>query len=228
MISVPAPQPPGNYEADVRIPGTAFLAVHPHPSAEDWKGHRHWKAVHSYLYAEMHGICVYCASFTPRRSSRTSIDHTSIDHFVPKGRNPALAFEWTNFRLCRARLNNRKGDFEDVIDPYLIQNGWFRLNFTTFALYPDSNLPLQIQQQIANSISRLGLNDDDAYVNERARVIYRYADAKLPYADIQRRYPFIASEMQAQNFDAAILPRFQIALANPRLRGVLVTQGWIA
>lgn len=229
MIRVQLPAAPVDYEAKVRNPGHAFLAANPHPTGDAWKAHRYWNRTHGYLYAQLRGICVYCSAYTPRRPSAKSVDHTSIDHYVPKSRgNHLQAYEWTNFRLCRARLNNRKADFEDVLDPCTIQGGWFQLNFTTFALLPDPALAAGLQQQVLDSIDRLRLNDDDAYVNERARAVYGYADKKLPFAELSRRYPFIACEMVAQDFDLAHLPRFRAALANPRIRAVLIRQGWMA
>lgn len=227
MIRVHLPPAPPHYEGEVRTPGQAFLAANPHPSRSDWQRHRYWSNIHPFLYSSLRGICSYCATFTPRRSRSALVDHTSIDHFIPKSRNPALGYEWTNFRLCRVRLNNRKDNFEDVLDPCAIQNGWFRLNFTTFALLPHSGLPEDRQREVRDSIARLALNDDDAYVNERARAVYSYADGRLSIAQVARLYPFIATEIVAQNFDVAHLPTYRSALENPRLRGALIRQGWV-
>lgn len=225
MIRVQVPLPPPTYETQVRVPGQAFLTANPAPTRTDWQRHRYWRHIHSDLYEQVHGICSYCASFTPRRRSPASVDHTSIDHFVPKSRNSALAYEWANFRLCRARLNNRKADFDDVLDPYMIQDGWFRLSFMTFALSPNPTLPEERQREVRNSIARLELNSDDSYVNERARVIYSYADSKLSFAELTKRYPFIAAELASQDFDLVYLPHFKLVLANPRSRGALIRQG---
>lgn len=229
MIRVDLPPAPPNYESQVHVPGLAFLARTPHPSGDDWNGQHHWRHIHDYLYAELQRVCSYCATYTPRRPEPAALNHTSIDHFVPKSLPPyAQAYEWENFRLCRARLNHRKANFEDIIDPCHIQNGWFRLNFTTFALAPDPNLAEPQKQRVRDTILRLELNDDDAYVNERARAVYGYADGKVPLAKLARLYPFIAAEMASQNFDLAHLPTFKSLLNSPRLRTVLVHQGWLA
>jgi len=50
-------------------------------------------------------------------------------------------------------------------------------------------------------------------VNERARVIYRYAAGKITFADLQKLYPFIASEMQAKNFDVVFKRSVMAVLA---------------
>jgi hypothetical protein len=212
MIPVDLPAPPAHYQTRVRQPGLAFLAVTPNPTSDEWNQHRYWQHIHEDLYNWHKGVCVYCASWTPRPRHR-GVDHTSIDHFVPKSRNRLLAYEWSNFRLVRSKLNNRKDNFEDVLDPCALQLGWFRLNFTTFNLEPDAALPANARRQVAATIQRLLLNRDLGYVNERARVIYKYAAGKMTFADVQKLYPFIASEMTAKNFDVIVRPSVQSVLA---------------
>lgn len=211
MMPVALPPPPAHYETQVHQAGLSFLARTPNPTSDEWKAHRFWQNVHEDLYRWHKGVCVYCASWTPHPRHR-GVDHTSIDHFVPKSRNRALAYEWSNFRMVRSKLNNRKDNFQDVIDPCTLQLGWFRLNFTSFLLEPDSRLSLSRQHQVIATIQRLQLNDDQAYVNERARVIYRYASGAMTFPDVERLYPFIASEMQAKNFDVVFRPTVVAAL----------------
>ena len=213
MIRVSLPASPAHYVSTVRQPGLAFLAATPHPTRDDWQRHRYWSEIHGYLYREHQGVCGYCASWTPRRPRKGGPDHTSIDHFIPKSRDPQRAYEWENFRLARAKLNNRKADFEDVVDPCGIQAGWFQLSFSTFLIRPAADLPFVTQQRIRDTIARLELNSDPAYINERARVAYRYAAGKFPFNDLERLYPFVAAEMTAQHFDAVLKPSFLTVLA---------------
>jgi hypothetical protein len=213
MIPVSLPAPPARYQFEVRARGRIFLAGTPHPTSEQWNRHNYWQAIHMDLYVGHQGVCVYCASWTPRPSGQRLSDHTTIDHFVPKSRNEQLAYQWSNFRLVRSKLNRRKDIFEDVIDPCALQPGWFRIDFTTFLLKPDNNLPAEVQDRINATINRLQLNDDPDYVNERARVIFRYAAGLIAFLDVQRLYPFIASEMIAINFDVTLKPSFLAALA---------------
>lgn len=216
-MPVALPSPPAHYEAQVRRPGLAFLAATPRPTKIQWDKHRYWQKIHSYLYSQHKGVCVYCASWTPK-PRKGGVDHTSIDHYVPKSARPPLAYEWKNFRMVRSKLNSRKDNFQDVIDPCALRPGWFRLNFTSFFLEPDPGLPHAARQRVTATIQRLRLNDDPDYVNERARVVYRYAAGDISFPDVQRLYPFIASEMQARDFDAAIKPSVVAALARrPRL-----------
>jgi len=227
MIRVGLPVAPGNYRTDVLDPGTAFLRIVPRPKGDDWRGRNYWSAIHDYLHNELSGICAYCASFTPRRKSIGMVDNSSVDHYIPKSLFPhTQAYDWNNFRLARAALNHRKGDFRDVMDPCAVTNGWFRLNFTTFAIEPDASLSEPLRKKVADTVIRLQLNLDDDYVNERARAVYRYSDGKLSFGQLSRLYPFIASEMTARNFDSILLPTFRGHLSNPRLRAALIRQGW--
>jgi hypothetical protein len=204
MIRVSLPTPPSYYETAIRQPGLAFLSATPNPRGIEWNQHRYWTRSHGFLYKWHKGICVYCASWTPRRARASGIDHTSIDHFVPKSKDPKNAYTWGNFRLARSKLNNRKSDFEDVIDPCCLQAGWFRLSFTTFFVHADLSSPPEIQNRVKCTIERLLLNRDSAYVNERARVVYRYAAGNISFGDVQRLYPFIAQEMTIQKFDVTL------------------------
>src|SRR5690242_18851860 len=112
MIRVTLPDPPPNYQTEVRQPGLRFLAVNSNPTNAEWGKHRYWQSTHQYLYDGHNGVCVYSASWTPRPRQR-GVDHTSIDHFVPKSVRPRLAYEWSNFRMVRSKLNNRKDSFQD-------------------------------------------------------------------------------------------------------------------
>lgn len=220
MIRVAMPPEPAHHDAQVRVPGRAFLTDVPHPSTKQWNRNRYWSLVHDALYDGLGGICSYCATYTPRRRS-PGVDHTSIDHFVPKGRVPELAYEWSNFRLSRSKLNTLKGNFEDVIDPYVVVDGWFRLSFSSFKLYPEPSLTQDEKLRIERTIARLELNQDDKLVEQRSRAVYMYADGQLTFAYLQRYYPLIAHEMLAQDFDVHHLPKFKQLLANPRIRNSL-------
>jgi hypothetical protein len=227
MINVSAPPIPEDFDLKVRTPGLQFLAQNPNPTKSDWKIHRYWKESHQHLYDSLGGICSYCAAFTPKRKTTSGVDHTSVDHFIPKSKNSALAYEWSNYRLCRAKLNNKKGDYEDVIDPYLIDNGKFKLDFTRFHITHSPEVSAEEEVQIRATIARLGLNEDDSYVNERTRVIYSYSDGKMPLEWINRYYPFIGKEIVSQDFDSKFLPQFKRALANEKIKAALVSQGMI-
>lgn len=212
MIRVTLSPVPRNFDARVRIPGATFLAATPRPTGAQWTGNDYWRLAHSDLYAAYHGICSYCASWT-HRSQRSGLDSTSVDHFVARANDANLAYEWSNMRLCRRRLNRRKSSHMDVTDPLTVGQRWFRLDFRTFLLRPDPSLAPADQASVASTIARLGLNSDRDYVDERVAVIRQYCRSGLTRDQVRRRYPFIAAEMRSQNFDRNFLPQLSALFA---------------
>jgi len=199
LINVKRYPPPANYNVKVKNKGQKFLNSNPNPTASEFKRHAYWKEIHKYMHNSYSGICAYCASWTPK-NSMSNTDHTSIDHFIPKSKLPSMAYEWDNFRLCRIKLNVNKSDSLDVMDPLFIRNGWFIIDFTSFLIRPSSEEPAWIQGQVNASINRLQLNVNE-YVNERRRIIFMYACDRITLVNVKERYPFIASEIQRQDFD---------------------------
>jgi hypothetical protein len=201
MIRVQLYAPPNDYVRRVKTPGERFLARNPHPTTAQFKPHSYWQLIHNDLYNIYNGICSYCASWTPRHASLTDPNYTSIDHFIPKSIDHRLAYEWSNYRLCRARLNSKKDNSLEIIDPFYVQNGWFIVDFTTFLILPNPNLPLYLFDRVYLSITILGLNDND-FVEQRLDVIYKYSINSVSMNDLIDTYPLIAEEMTRQGFDA--------------------------
>ena len=221
------PAEPATFDQDVRGPGALFLAIARAPTAAAWRNNNYWRRAHQDLYRGSNGVCVYSGSFTPRASGR-AVDHaSSIDHFVPKSHDPALAYEWSNFRLCRALLNQRKGDNRDVLDPVTLPGRWFVLDLVTFRIEPNDGLAEPNRRAVLDSIRRLCLNDDDDLVDERARVIFNFAAGRLPRADLISKFPYIDGELTAQQFEHVHLPRFAALLRDARVKKALQARGWV-
>jgi hypothetical protein len=214
VIHVDLPPPPSHYVSKVKARGEDFLRRTPHPSSEDWRKHNYWKEIHDYLYQALKGICMYCASWTPRKEG-TVPDYTSIDHFIPKSSVPPHAYEWTNFRLCRSRLNHRKDNFRDVADPCAIHTGWFMLDFATFLITPATDLGTTVFSTIKATIDRLQLNSDSDYVNERIGIIRMYSIGDVDLVHLASRYPFIADQIIRQDFDTLYKPRLKRFFERP-------------
>ena len=220
MIPVTPADEPAEFEKRVRRPGAAFLRANPHPSSNDWRGHDYWRRANCDLLAAYHSICSYSGSWTKANESQNStIQDSSVDHFIPKSSSPAQAYEWSNFRLSRARLNNLKGNHIDVLDPFTLPERWFTLDFRSFLLFPSHHLSSGNKARVRKTIDRLKLNTDNDYVQERVNVVHEYCLGNSTMATIDRFWPFIASEMRAQDFDTALLPSmrtfFRSSLGHP-------------
>lgn len=214
LIKIQAYSPPPHYEEMVRRKGLQYLTRNPRPSSADFSRHAYWSEIHNELYSLHSGICAYSASWTPR--VRNAFSHnTSIDHFIPKTLEPHLAYEWENFRLCRARLNANKGDRLDVMDPLYIRDGWFTVDFLTFLMRPLATAPDFVKTHVTSTIDCLRLNDNE-YVEERIEVIRGYSCDQIPIDWLRMRYPFLANEILRQDFDTHFKEQMRSFFLDPR------------
>lgn len=199
MMPVTRQTEPAEFGNRVRRPGRAFLRRNPPPTTIQVRANNLWKRCHDDLYYLYDGICAYSAQWTPRTKAPINIEHSSVDHYVPISANHALAYEWDNYRLARARLNNNKAS-ESVMDPFTIQHDWFVINFRTFLVRPNDGLPAALENEIEETITQLDLNHDD-FVQERIGILQAYADDPpkgISFAFLQSHYPFIAYELTRQ------------------------------
>lgn len=197
MIRVaPMPEYPG-FDADVRQPGGAFLATCPQPNSEQFKKKAFWGRAAKNLWAAYNGICAYTAMYLP--------DQGSVDHFHPKTSFPELAYEWSNFRLASGRVNNSKGNTTHILDPFQIEDDWFHMDIPACLIKANATLQNPKKGEVTQTINSLRLNQDDNYVQERCSILIEYAREEITLGFLQRRYPFLAKEVERQNLDQAAL-----------------------
>ena len=211
---------PADFDVKVRQPGATFLSVNHHPTGNAWRENDYWRKAISDLLAAYRSICSYSGSWTRASVGGVSTpEDSSVDHFIPKSTAPTMAYEWANFRLSRARLNNYKDNHNDVLDPFSLPNGWFTLDFTSFLILPNRALANCNKAKVQKTIDRLKLNTDDDYVQERLTVVQEYCLGNYNVAKLDDFWPFIAREMRAQSFDTVFLPsmrtRFQARMGTP-------------
>jgi hypothetical protein len=210
MIPVILQAEPAQFGNRVRRPGRAFLRRNPPPTTIQIRAKNYWRRCHDDLYSLYNGICAYSAQWTPRTKNPANIEHSSVDHYVPLSANHALAYEWNNYRLARARLNNNKAS-EHVMDPFGIQPDWFVINFRTFLIRPNDGLSLALENDIEATITQLDLNHDD-FVQERVGILQAYADdppTGISFDFLESHYPFIAYELRRQGDVESIRTRMR-------------------
>lgn len=201
MIRVILQPEPAGFDATVRVPGNQFLAQNPAASRRQIKraGADYWRLCLPQLQAAYGEICAYSAVWIPSSAS--------VDHFQPRSRFHALAYEWSNFRLSDQKINHRKDDHIGVQDPFEVQPGWFVIDFATFYVRCGDGLQPDDENRVLYTISLLQLNDDQL-VEQRRKVVEEYGRG-APLEDVERYYPFIALELKRQNLTEAIKLRFQ-------------------
>lgn len=184
MIHVePQPEPP-DFDEHVRRPGLQALAEGRQPD--------HWRRCLDDLCRAYGRVCAYLCLW---------IDHgtgaRSVDHFLPKSRRPDLTYEWTNYRLACVTMNSRKGEAEDVLDPFEVQDGWFVLEFTFLQVMPSPDLDAPTKARVLATIARLRLNDHECRA-ARAAYYDRFREGEMTAARLDRCAPLVARELRRQ------------------------------
>lgn len=159
MIPVqPQDEPPGFNDA-VRAKGRAHLQanpVEPKVPASYWEGKEYWRTVLPELATAYSRVCAYSAFRVPRVAG-----WHSVEHFRPKSLYPELAYEWANFRFVCQRMNGRKRDCEDVLDPFTLPSNTFDLIVETGKILVHRECPSALRLAAQQTIERLKLNDAD-------------------------------------------------------------------
>lgn len=209
MIPV-SPQPePSNFNARVRARGIAFLKSHVSPTTQQWRTHSYWCEALDQLHTAYRGICAYSCHWINHDTGAKT-----VEHFRPKSKHPKLAYEWSNYRLVAGLLNGRKGDREDVLDPFKVEPGWFVIEFPSLLVKPGNGLTASRRRQVLKTIDCLGLNDEDTCIKSRTRYVETYCE----FGDIgylERDAPFLASELKRQR----LLVKIKTMMVFPRTSG---------
>lgn len=186
MIHVDPQPEPDDFDARVRQPGLAAIRNGDRPLPDLW---RH--CLDALMERYRHTCAYACFEIHPVSGGR------SVEHWAPKSKQPELAYEWSNYRLVCRLMNSRKGVFENVLDPFTIEMGWFQLEFVGLTVIPNPDLASAERAAVQATIDRLALNDE---VVSRAReadyVDYRQAEISWSY--LRRRNPFVAAELERQ------------------------------
>lgn len=174
MIHVVAQPEPASFDEKVRQKGIAWLREKnipfDQPLPPKTKLEPYWQDCLDDMHKSYNGCCAYLAIFFERVTGGGT-----VDHFVAKSKHAGLAYEWSNYRLACSRMNSRKGVYDDVLDPFEVETGWFRLEFGTGHVFPNPHLSDAQQEAVQVTIDRLGL--DDAGAREiRARHYQDYRD----------------------------------------------------
>ena len=212
MIPVsPAPEP-AEFDSTVRQPGLRLIAEKigekPIPARKKGKPFKklvgvdtrdkipadefkdYWRKAIDHMLIAYNRICAY-SCFRIHRVTGAS----SIDHMAPKSRRWDQVYEWSNYRLASSRMNARKNDFEDILDPVTIQAGWFQLHEFGFAMCANPALPHDLIDRIDKTIERLKLNDE-FHLEQREEDVNKYLDGDWTLKELIQQSPFVAMELR--------------------------------
>jgi hypothetical protein len=203
LIRVTQAAEPATFQHLVRSKGTHFLNTHPRPTSKEWSKHSYWRKVLPDLYSAFGGICAYSCHWIPYDTGADT-----VEHFRPKDRYPAQAYEWDNYRLVCATLNGRKGIQEDVLDPFLVEDGWFVLDFPSLLIKPAPQLPEADRQRVQTTIVRLRLNDEGTCLKSRVKWLRDFCSRDISLEYLRRHAPFIVMELERQGLVTEIFNVF--------------------
>ena len=195
------PEPPHFFEK-VRKKGEEFLLRNPHVKGTDLKPY--WRKIIPDLHDAYSGICAYTCHWIPYDTGSVT-----VEHFKPKELYPQHAYCWDNYRLVCGRLNGRKGTFEDVLDPFTLQDGWIAIHFPSLQLIPGEHLAEVESQQVKTTVDvRLKLNDFIC-IKAREKRLEPYVLEKYPLDYLEEMAPFLAREIKRQGFDNVKHPMWE-------------------
>lgn len=196
MIHVQAQLEPSTFDVEVRQKGLAWLRKKgialDQPLPANTTIEPYWRHCLDDMHTTYDGCCAYLAIFFERVTGGGS-----VDHFVAKSQRADLAYEWSNYRLACSRMNSRKRDYDDVLDPFQVKTGWFHLELVSGRIFPNPNLPTKRKAAVQATIDRLGL-DDPGNREMRARHYQEYCQALYTAEFLERRSPFVWAEASRQ------------------------------
>ena len=195
MIGVARAQEPENFETKVGVRGKRLLRTYklrPPVESKFWKGKEHWRDALDELGDSYGWVCAYAAMRIERVTGSRS-----VEHFRPISKYPSLAYDWNNFRLVCGLMNGRKGNDEDVLDPFEITGRVFDLNAFSGEIRLHDECPRRFKSLARSTIQRLKL--DDARCN-KARLEHIDSILKRDWseAESKRQSPFVFSRLREQ------------------------------
>ncbi|MEW6220049.1 MAG: hypothetical protein AB1634_11020 [Thermodesulfobacteriota bacterium] len=179
----PSPEPP-TFDSECRQKGAAWLVAH--PGAE--RPRDYWTPFKSVLAVGFRDLCAYSAMYEPVGT---------VDHFRSWQKNPAAAYEWSNYRYASALMNSCKGT-ADVLDPFEVGADWFEILLPSLQLVVTDRVPPAVRGLAEQTLRRLHLRDDERVLRQRREWHRMYQDGELTLAGLWRKAPLIARAVEKQ------------------------------
>ncbi|MBJ3593055.1 hypothetical protein JGC56_18215 [Salmonella enterica subsp. enterica serovar Saintpaul] len=196
MLRVTPQAEPAVFDVKVRQKGLAHLAAkniditQPLPAKTEITNY--WVDCLDELYNSYNGVCAYIAVHFERVTG-----NGSVDHFAAKSSRADLAYEWSNYRLSCSRMNSRKNKYDDVLDPFVVNDGDFHLELVSGRIYANPQLPRPRFDDVAATITRLKLDAPDCRAL-RAKHFDEYMSGDFSLRYLKRISPLVWYEANRQ------------------------------
>ena len=195
MIPVAKQPAPEDFHSKAGQKGARVLARYrpaPPVKAGFWEGKEHWRSALDDLCESYGRVCAFAAM-----RIELVTGSRSVEHFKPKRLYPHLAYEWSNFRLVCGMMNGRKGDYEDVLDPFEIPNHTFDMNPLSGEVLIHRHCPARLRQKAETTRIRLKLNEGEC-LRARQEHLKKLFDGDWSLAEARRQSPFVVGCLERQ------------------------------
>ena len=183
MIPVRQVPEPEYFDDRIRQPGLAFLNRYP-----DREPKPLWMFAHDDLRRSYKRTCAY--------HCRRVVGGT-VDHFLPKGKYRALAYEWSNYRFCSDAANRAKAAKVGLVDPFKVGRSWFAIAFPQCDVVLGEDLPTAMRAEARFTIEALHLNAE-VLVKDRAEMALAFCEGNVKLSFVKEHRPFLAAEIERQ------------------------------
>ena len=136
----------------------------------------------------------------------------TVDHFQSwaktKDTKPELAYEWSNYRFCSFSINSLKNKFdEDILDPFEIQEGWFKISLPDMLLKPTDRVPDRFKERAKTTMERLQLERGEDLVKFRRAWYDQYKQGGEPILGMMDDWaPLVAKAIREKLVAGESLP----------------------
>ena len=209
MIRVVLAEEPADFDAKVRKPGLRAIAeMVGEPNLSKRRGRKrdvvansrdaipadkfpaYWTEALPELLEAYGRVCAYMSFYMERVTGVAS-----VDHMLPKSLEWQVVYEWHNYRLACSLMNSRKNNYRNVLDPFEVEDGWFRIELVGYQVIPAPQLPANIEAQVQATIDRLQLNDYECRKLREDYVNY-FNQGDISLNHLRQRAPFLAREIE--------------------------------
>lgn len=149
-----------------------------------------WTAVLPELLEAYGRVCAYMSFYIERVTGAAS-----VDHMLPKSVKWDEVYQWSNYRLACSLMNSRKNHYQDVLDPFEIEDDWFRMELVGYQVIPANSLTEDIRDQVQATIDRLKLNDYEC-LKLREEYVEAFQKNDISLHRLRQRAPFLAREFE--------------------------------
>lgn len=195
MIPVANPiAKPADFDRDCRKPGLTLLCRNRKPKC--FPGH--WQKFQPDLADGFQNRCGWWAM---------QIEDGAVDHFLSKKNHPRLAYTWSNYRYIAGTVNSSKGNLdEQVLDPFEVQAGWFKILLPSMQLVRTANVPPSLQAKADFTIKRLWLINGAKVRRNRRRWYEGYKKGLITPAGLNVYAPLLAEAVTTWEATGVPLP----------------------